>query len=111
MDALKADTSRRMLALRTIGFGSGLPLLLTGPTLQQWMKDIDVDLATIGLMNLVTLQYVLKVLWSPLMDRYRPPLLGARRGWLIVTQVLLIAAIVGLALIGEAGRVGPIAVV
>lgn len=110
MDAFKAYTSRRMLALGAIGFGSGLPLLLTGPTLQQWMKDIDVDLATIGLMNLVTLPYVLKVAWSPLMDRYRPPLLGPRRGWLIVTQLLLIAAIVGLALIGQAGQVGPIAI-
>lgn len=102
-------TSRRMFALALIGFSSGLPLLLTTAKLQQWMKDIDVDLATIGYLNLVTLPYVLKVLWSPLMDRYRVPFLGPRRGWLLVTQLLLMAAIGGLAFVGSAGLVGPIA--
>src|SRR5690554_5625473 len=102
MDAIKAYISPRMLALGALGFSSGLPLLLSEATLQQWLTDIDVDLATIGLLQLVTLPYVLKVLWSPLMDRYRLPLLGPRRGWLIVTQILLILAIVGLALLGQA---------
>ncbi len=110
MDAVKAYTSRRMLALGLIGFGSGLPLLLTTAKLQQWMSDINIDLATIGLMQLVTLPYVLKVLWSPLMDRYRIPFLGPRRGWMVVTQVLLIIAIAGLAILGQAGTVGPLAV-
>lgn len=100
MDALHAYTSRRMLALGAIGFASGLPLLLVGGTLQQWMTRRGVDLATIGLMNLVTLPYVLKVLWSPLMDRWRAPLLGPRRGWLLITQMLLIGAIAGLGVAG-----------
>ncbi len=110
MDALKAYISPRMLALGAIGFASGLPMLLSESTLAQWMTDIKVEKETIGLLQLVTLPYVLKALWSPLMDRYRVPLLGPRRGWLLVTQLLLIAAIVGLALTGQAGRVGSIAV-
>lgn len=100
MDALRAYTSRRMLALGAIGFASGLPLVLTQATLQQWMKHRGIDLTTLGLLSLVGLPYTIKVLWAPFLDRWRAPFLGARRGWLAVTQLLLIGAIVVLALYG-----------
>jgi PAT family beta-lactamase induction signal transducer AmpG len=69
-----------------------------------------VDLATLGLLSLVTLPYVLKVLWSPLMDRWRPPILGPRRGWLLMMQVLLVVAIAALGAWGSAASPRSIAV-
>jgi PAT family beta-lactamase induction signal transducer AmpG len=86
-------TNRRMAAQLFLGFASGLPLALTGDTLQAWMKTRGANLAAIGLFSLVGFPYLLKFVWSPLMDRYVPPFLGRRRGWILVTQVLLIAAI------------------
>ena len=83
----------KMFALVLLGFSSGLPLLLTSKTLQAWMTVAKVDLTTIGLFSLVALPYSLKFLWAPLLDRYVPPFLGRRRGWLLITQVLLIVAI------------------
>jgi PAT family beta-lactamase induction signal transducer AmpG len=99
---LRIFASRKMGALTLLGFASGLPLVLTTSTLQAWMKQRGVDLGTIGLFQLVTLPYVLKFLWAPVMDRFVPPLLGRRRGWLIVTQILVILSILGLAAYGEA---------
>ena len=79
-----------------MGFSCGLPLLLTITVLQAWMKDEGVDLELIGLMALVGLPYTLKFVWSPLLNRFTPPFLGRRRRWLLVAQVLLAGAIVGL---------------
>ena len=86
----------RMLVSLLMGFACGLPLLLTISLLQAWMREQGVDLATIGLMALVGLPYTLKFLWAPLLDRYTLPFLGRRRGWLLVVQLCLMGAIVGL---------------
>ena len=85
-----------MLVLLLLGFSSGLPIALTGSTLQGWMQSEGVDLAVIGLFSLVGLPYALKFLWSPVMDRYVPPFLGRRRGWLVVTQLAIILAVMAL---------------
>lgn len=90
--------SGRMLVALLMGFVSGLPLLLTGSVLQAWMTEEGVDLGTIGLFALVGLPYTLKFVWAPLMDRYTPALLGRRRGWLLIIQLLLMLAIAGLGL-------------
>lgn len=82
--------------LLILGFASGLPLALTSGTLQAWMTVENIDLKTIGFFSLVGQAYVFKFLWSPLMDRYTPPFLGRRRGWLLATQILLLAAIAGM---------------
>ncbi|MGV0025007.1 AmpG family muropeptide MFS transporter [Phormidesmis priestleyi] len=82
-----------MAALLLLGFASGLPLFLTSRTLQAWMTVEGVKLSTIGLFSLVGLPYSLKFIWSPLLDRYMPPFLGRRRGWLVITQVGLVVAI------------------
>ncbi len=79
--------------LLILGFASGLPLALTSGTLQAWMTVEDIDLKTIGFFSLVGQAYVFKFLWSPVMDRYTPPLLGRRRGWLLITQILLLISI------------------
>ncbi|MEM7282402.1 MAG: MFS transporter [Pseudomonadota bacterium] len=98
MEIWRQIFSRRMLIALFMGFAGGLPLLLTLTLLQAWMKDAGVDLGTIGLFGLVGLPYTLKFLWAPLLDRFRLPFLGRRRGWLIVSQLLIIFAIFNLSL-------------
>lgn len=80
-----------------LGFASGLPLALTAGTLQAWLTVAGVDLRTIGIFALVGLPYTLKFLWAPLMDRFVPPWLGRRRGWMIAMQLGLIAGIAAMA--------------
>ncbi|WP_312240323.1 muropeptide MFS transporter AmpG [Pantoea sp.] len=93
---LRIFTQRNAAVLLLLGFASGLPLALTAGTLQAWMTVDNVDLKTIGFFSLVGQAYVFKFLWSPMMDRFTPPFLGRRRGWLIVTQLALIAGIVAM---------------
>ena len=88
----------KIAVLALLGFGSGLPLYLTGRTLQAWMSKEGVDLTTIGLFSLVGLPYSLKFAWAPLVDRFVPPFLGRRRGWLAITQIALVAAIAAMSL-------------
>ncbi len=95
---LQVFRSRKISALLFLGFSSGLPLLLTSRTLQAWMKDAHVDLGVIGWFSLVGLPYTLKFLWSPFLDRFVPPFMGRRRGWLVMTQVGLMVAIAAMAL-------------
>ena len=99
---LRTIVSRRMAVAAVMGFASGLPLLLTITVLQAWMKEAGVDLTVIGLMALVGLPYTLKFLWAPLLDRYTLLPMGRRRGWLLVIQIALMAAIVGLGLTNPA---------
>lgn len=85
--------SRRMLVSLLMGFASGLPLAMTGGTMQAWLTESGVDLTTIGIFGLVGVPYSLKFLWAPLFDRFSIPLLGRRRGWLVLSQVFLVAAL------------------
>lgn len=93
---LRIFTQRNAAVLLLLGFASGLPLALTAGTLQAWMTVENVDLKTIGFFSLVGQAYVFKFLWSPMMDRYTPPFLGRRRGWLLVTQLALIGGIIAM---------------
>ncbi|MGE4401661.1 MAG: AmpG family muropeptide MFS transporter [Desulfobulbus sp.] len=81
-----------------MGFSCGVPLLLTSSVLQAWMTEQHVDLSVIGLYSLVGLPYTLKFLWAPVFDRFSLPYFGRRRGWMLVLQLLLILALVGLGL-------------
>ena len=85
--------NRRMLICVFTGFSSGLPLYLLINLLPAWLRTEGVDLKTIGFFALIQLPYTWKFLWSPLLDRYALPLFGRRRGWMLVTQVVLLAAI------------------
>ena len=96
--ATRVYTQPKMAALIFLGFASGLPFYLTSTTLQAWMTQANVDLTTIGIFSLVGLPYSLKFLWAPLLDRYVPPFLGRRRGWLVITQVLLMLGIAAMSL-------------
>jgi MFS transporter, PAT family, beta-lactamase induction signal transducer AmpG len=97
--SLASFKNRRIAVMLPLGFASGLPLALTAGTLQAWLTVVDVDLRTIGLFTLVGLPYTLKFLWAPVMDRFVPPWLGRRRGWMIVMQLALVAGIVAMSLI------------
>lgn len=87
-----------MLVSLLMGFACGVPLLLTSSVLQAWMTEQGVDLSTIGLYSLVGLPYTLKFLWAPIFDRFTLPFFGRRRGWLLVMQLVLILALIGLGL-------------
>ncbi|MBO9645561.1 MAG: MFS transporter [Pseudacidovorax sp.] len=91
--------SLRMFAL---GFAAGLPLLLVLGTLSFRLREAGIDRATIGYLSWVGLAYGFKWVWAPLVDRLPLPplttLLGRRRGWLLLSQVLVIAGLVGMAL-------------
>ncbi len=78
--------SHRLAAVLLLGFASGLPLALTGQALQAWLAVDGVNIATIGFFGLVGVPYTFKFLWAPLMDRFEPPWLGRRRGWVVVSQ-------------------------
>ena len=93
VSTLKSLANIRIGIVLLLGFASGLPLALTGGTLQAWMTVEGVDLGTIGIFTLVGWPYTVKFLWSPLVDRFVPPFLGRRRGWVLIFQVALIAAI------------------
>ncbi|BBO83458.1 MFS transporter [Desulfosarcina ovata subsp. sediminis] len=88
--------NRRMLVALVMGFSCGLPLLLTLSVLQAWMTEAGVDLTTIGLFSLVGLPYTLKFFWSPVFDRFALPVLGRRRGWLLIAQLALMGSLVWL---------------
>ncbi len=85
--------NRRNLICLFQGFSSGLPLYVLVTLVPAWLRSEGIDLATIGLLSLVTLPYTLKFVWAPLLDRYRPPFLGRRRGWTLITQILLLLSI------------------
>src|SRR6201985_56561 len=94
---LAVSCERRVLNLLVLSFSSVLPLALSGSTLLVWMTEARVNLGTIGLFALVGTPYTLKFLWAPLVDALHLPFFtkrfGRRRGWLLFSQLLLIASI------------------
>src|SRR5680860_1259635 len=85
--------NRKMLTCIFLGFTSGMPLYVLISLVPAWLRSNDVNLATIGLFALIGLPYTWKFVWSPLMDRYKLPFLGRRRGWALLTQLVLLVAI------------------
>jgi PAT family beta-lactamase induction signal transducer AmpG len=101
----KSYFNRRMAVLTAMGFASGLPLALVGDTLTARLTESRVDPSRVTLIvGFVQLPYAIKFFWSPLMDRFTLPWLGRRRGWIFLTQLLLVGAIVALALAGPGGN-------
>lgn len=88
---------RNLAVILLLGFSSGLPIALVGSTLQAWMTVEGVSLAAIGLITLIGIPYTWKFLWAPTMDRFVPPFLGRRRGWLVVTQIGIVAGLAAMA--------------
>lgn len=94
-----------------LGFSSGLPLWLTGATLTAWLQDAKVDMVAIGAFSLVALPYNFKFLWAPILDRFPIPLLGRRRGWILLMQVALACALFAMGMIDAGAQPGAIAII
>lgn len=85
--------TRRMLICIFTGFSSGLPLYIIYTLIPAWLREEHVDLAIIGFFTLAGLPYTWKFLWSPFLDRFVPPFLGRRRGWMLISQLLLLVSL------------------
>jgi len=101
LDALKVYTHPRIVGMLFLGFSAGLPLLLVLGTLSFWLSEAGISRATIGHLSWVGLAYAFKFLWSPLVDRLPLPFLtawlGKRRAWLLLSQICIAAALLGMA--------------
>lgn len=103
METMKALTRPKVAVMLALGFSSGLPFLLVGNTLGFWLRESGIELATIGFLSWVGLAYSLKFLWAPLIDKVDAPLfgrlLGRRRGWMMVSQLLIALGLVAMAVV------------
>ena len=102
------QTDRRYRAMVGLGFSQGIPYLLVYKTQSAWLKSVGVPLGTLGLLSELTLAYRFKFLWAPFLERYDAPvlgrLLGRRRGWMVLSQLAVMAALAGLAFANPATR-------
>ena len=101
LHAFRIYTHPRVLGMLTLGFSAGLPLLLILGTLSFWLREAGIDRSTIGYFSWIGLAYGFKWMWSPLVDRLSLPLLtqllGRRRAWILLSQVIITIALVGMA--------------
>ena len=101
-----ALATRKSATMLAFGFSSGLPFALLIGTLNAWLGDAKINLATIGVLSWIGLTYAFKFLWSPLVDRVRIPVLGRRTSWIVLCQAGLIFAFVGLGATNPAANIG-----
>ncbi len=105
-DVLRALRRPKVLAMLLLGFSSGLPLYLVGNTMGYWMREGGSELSAIGFLSWVGLAYTLKFLWAPIVDKTSVPLLGRlgrRRGWMVLAQLVVAAALAGMAIVQPQG--------
>ena len=104
----------KVAVMLALGFSSGLPFLLTGNTLGYWLRDEGTSLKAIGFLSWVGLAYSFKYLWAPLIDRLDVPLLGRwlgrRRGWMALSQIMVAAGLIGMAIVGPSGGLSAIGI-
>jgi len=98
---VRALSSWRTAAVVLLSFSSGMPLGLVWIAIPDWMRAAGVDIRIVGLFTLAQAPWTFNVLWAPVLDRYRPPFLGRRRGWIAIFQVLLILCILALSGVGD----------
>jgi PAT family beta-lactamase induction signal transducer AmpG len=108
LQALRIYSHPRVLGMLSLGFSAGLPLLLIMGTLSFWLREAGIDRATIGYLSWIGLAYSFKWLWSPLVDRLPLPLLtrwlGRRRAWLLLSQIVITCALMGMAMTDPAAN-------
>lgn len=107
LDTLRSLTRPKVAVMLALGFSSGLPFMLVGNTLGFWLRESGVELATIGFLSWVGLAYSLKFLWAPVIDKVNAPLLGSllgrRRGWMLLSQILVAAGLFGMSFLKPQG--------
>src|SRR5262252_1929317 len=102
-DVLASLGQPKVAVMLMLGFSSGLPFFLTGNTLGYWLRDEGTALTAIGFLSWVGLAYSFKFLWAPLIDRLDAPgfgRLGRRRGWMLVSQLLVALGLAGISIVG-----------
>ena len=102
----KSIFTPKMLACIFTGLSSGFPLYVLFQLVPAWLRTEGVTLGTIGLFSLILLPYNWKFLWAPFMDRFLPPLLGRRTGWMLITQACLLVSIAVLGFISPQNSIG-----
>lgn len=113
IDVVRELRRPKVATMLALGFSSGLPFMLVGNTLGFWLRDEGIALATIGFLSWVGLAYTLKVFWSPVIDRVDVPILGRlgrRRGWMLLTQLLVAVGLLGMAVTGPKGGLTAVAI-
>ena len=104
----------RTIVMLLLGFSSGLPFLLVFSTLSAWLREAGISRTDIGLMSYVGLAYTIKFLWAPVIDHLHLPvlnrLLGKRRAWMLLAQLVAAAALVGLSFSDPAQALMPVVV-
>ncbi|MBK6405707.1 MAG: hypothetical protein IPF66_12100 [Holophagales bacterium] len=103
-EGVRPGTLSRVAAVVALSFSSGLPLGLVWIAIPDWMRSMGVDIRVVGLFTLAQAPWSFKFLWSPLMDRFRLPFWGRRRGWIAVAQVALALSGLGLSGVGSGPR-------
>lgn len=105
-ETLKELRQPKVLLTLILGFGSGLPFLLTGATFGLWLREHDISLAAIGFLSWVGLAYSFKFLWAPIIDKVDAPFLGflgRRRSWMALSQLVTGGALIWMAVVGPGG--------
>jgi PAT family beta-lactamase induction signal transducer AmpG len=105
----QAIFNRHMFICVLTGFASGMPLYFLIQLVPAWLRSEGVGLTEIGLFALIGFPYTWKFVWAPLMDRYVPPFFGRRRGWMLISQLGLIASMAVLGFIDPVFSVGLVA--
>jgi len=97
----------KVAVMLLLGFASGLPFMLVGNTMGFWLREGGIELSAIGFLSWVGLAYSLKFLWAPVVDKVDAPLLGRwlgrRRGWMALSQITVILALAGMAIVKPEG--------
>ena len=112
-ESWKVYLKPRVLGMLFLGFSAGLPLLLVGGTFTAWLRDVGIELAAIGFLSWVGMAHSIKILWAPLIDRAPLPLLsrllGRRRAWMLLAQLVIAGALLGMALTDPRDNLGLVA--
>jgi len=96
LNALKTFNDKRYLSIFLFGISSGFPWIMIGSVLSAWLKDEGLSRSAIGLFGIIFATYSFNFLWSPLVDKIKPPLLGQRRGWIFAMQGCVVLLCLGL---------------